>query len=255
MAHIRPPAAKPKKGAKPGGAPPPRGNGFCIDKWEAHLVFEADGARWLHLPNLRPRDGVTYLASSAPGVLPQGYVNRPESSAACKAAGKRLCTKGEWSRACRGRENRLYPYGHKGRRGVCNSGKAHLLGKKYGANPRAWTYKAFNDPDLNVEPGFLEPTGSREGCVSPEGVFDLVGGLHEWVSGDVTRAFFEAMQAEPVERKDQPWKVGNGIFLGGFFSTTDEHGAGCAFVTIAHEPRYHDYSMGFRCCATPTQSK
>jgi hypothetical protein len=37
--------------------------------------------------------------------------------------------------------------------------------------------------------------------------------------------------------------------MGGFYSTTDQHGAGCAYTTIAHEPSYHDYSTGFRCCA------
>jgi hypothetical protein len=43
-------------------------------------------------------------------------------------------------------------------------------------------------------------------------------------------------------------RTGNAIFLGGFFSTTSEHGPGCEFVTIGHEASYHDYSTGFRCC-------
>jgi formylglycine-generating enzyme len=37
--------------------------------------------------------------------------------------------------------------------------------------------------------------------------------------------------------------------MGGFYSTHGELGPGCTFTTIAHEPRYHDYSTGFRCCA------
>jgi len=45
--------------------------------------------------------------------------------------------------------------------------------------------------------------------------------------------------------------VGKGVFMGGFFSTTNEHGSGCEFVTMAHEPKYHDYSTGFRCCKDP----
>jgi hypothetical protein len=45
--------------------------------------------------------------------------------------------------------------------------------------------------------------------------------------------------------------LGKGVFMGGFFSTTNEHGEGCEFVTMAHEPKYHDYSTGFRCCKDP----
>jgi formylglycine-generating enzyme len=41
---------------------------------------------------------------------------------------------------------------------------------------------------------------------------------------------------------------GNGIFMGGFFSTMSQHGDGCQYVTAAHDPHYHDYSTGFRCC-------
>jgi hypothetical protein len=49
-------------------------------------------------------------------------------------------------------------------------------------------------------------------------------------------------------RKRLRANTGKGIFMGGFFSTTNQHGRGCDFVTMAHEPRYHDYSTGFRCC-------
>ena len=122
------------------------------------------------------------------------------------------------------------------------------MSKVYGTNPRAWTYEAFNDPKLDQEPGFLANSGEYENCASSEGVFDMVGNLHEWVSDTVSQQFGEAFEAEDVHRKKQPWRPGNGIFMGGFFSTTSEHGPGCKFTTIAHEPRYHDYSTGFRCC-------
>ena len=38
--------------------------------------------------------------------------------------------------------------------------------------------------------------------------------------------------------------------MGGFYSTTSELGPGCYYTTVAHEPRYHDYSTGFRCCSS-----
>ncbi len=107
----------------------------------------------------------------------------------------------------------------------------------------------FNDPALDAEPGFLAKTGEYAGCSTAEGVSDLVGNLHEWVSDTVDSELVAKLEAEDVERHTQPWKFGNGVFMGGFFSTSDQHGPGCTFTTIAHEPRYHDYSIGFRCCA------
>jgi formylglycine-generating enzyme required for sulfatase activity len=76
-----------------------------------------------------------------------------------------------------------------------------------------------------------------------------VGNLHEWVSDTVDRAWMSRLASDGVARSYQPWAPGNGVFMGGFFSTREEHGPGCRFTTVAHEPRYHDYSTGFRCCA------
>lgn len=224
----------------------------CIDRWEAHLVLVgADGARAPHPHNLRPEPGARYEAHTRPGVFPQGYISRVEASAACKEAGKRLCGRGEWLRACRGGPGRKWPYGHGGRRGVCNNAKAHLLSMKHGDKGGRWKYdEHFNDPSLLIEPGFLAKAGEHEGCRTPEGVFDLVGNLHEWVDGKVDQDLVDKLADEPVERRKQPWREGNGIFLGGFFSNTDELGPGCTYITIAHEPSYHDYSTGFRCCKT-----
>ncbi len=79
----------------------------------------------------------------------------------------------------------------------------------------------------------------------------MVGNLHEWVSDSVGEDVLEILDKDKVQRNGQPWHAGNGIFMGGFFSTTDQHGPGCTFTTIAHEPKYHDYSTGFRCCKSP----
>lgn len=240
-ASIEPPAC-PDEMAKSGN--------FCVDRWEAHLVaVAADGTETAHPHTERPAEGVKYKAKSASGVYPQGYISRVEADAACRAADKRLCSLNEWTRACKGPKWSLFPYGGKGEPGRCNTAKDHLLSKMFGTNGRAWKYDDFNSPKLNAEPGFLEKTGERERCVSPEGVYDMVGSLHEWISTPVTDDLVERLDQEPYERKKQPWREGNGIFMGGFFSTTKEHGPGCTFITIAHEPRYHDYSTGFRCCA------
>ena len=219
----------------------------CIDKWEAHLVVEPEGTP--HPYYERPRSGGVYKAVSAPSVFPQAYVNRIESEQACVRAGKRLCTLDEWYRACQGPKGFVYPYGNQLEARRCNSSKAHLLSRKFGNDPRSWSYeKHFNHPSLDQEQGFLARTGEHTGCESAGGAFDLVGNLHEWVSDRVDSSLpHKVPLQEDVAKKVGP-RTGNAIFMGGFFSTTAEHGPGCRFVTIGHEAKYHDYSTGFRCC-------
>lgn len=224
----------------------------CVDRYEAHLVVRNEaGELEPHPHHERPPQGRHFEARSAPGVMPQAYISRVEAQQACENAGKRLCSFGEWRRACSSGKGKRYPYGYGGRRGVCNTGKKHLLHALFGERP--WTYEQFNDPKLNLEPGYLAASGAFEGCVTDDGVHDMNGNLHEWVSTTVTEDFVERMEEEAFERDfervDQPWVVGNGMFLGGFFSTANQHGPGCFYTTIAHEPTYHDYSTGFRCCA------
>ncbi|HTJ82660.1 MAG TPA: SUMF1/EgtB/PvdO family nonheme iron enzyme, partial [Polyangiaceae bacterium] len=93
---------------------------FCVDRWEAALVRELDdGSLEMHAFTARPRRGERYRAVSRPGVSPQAYINRVEASAACEAAGKRLCTRTEWQRACRRDGRAVYPYGDARDPGAC----------------------------------------------------------------------------------------------------------------------------------------
>ncbi len=224
---------------------------YCVDRWEGHLVTKnSDGTTTLWPHHTRPENGV-FLAHSASGVFPQAYISRVESKEACSQSGKRLCSRSEWMRACKGSRGFRYPYGNEGKRGACNTGKGHLLTTFFGAK-RSWTYENFNDPQLNQEPGFLGKSGDYETCHSDEDVYDIVGNLHEWIKDDVGTDIEEVLEKDGVERKTQPWRAGNAMFMGGFFSTTIEHGPGCTYTTIAHEPSYHDYSTGFRCCKTAT---
>ena len=58
-------------------------------------------------------------------------------------------------------------------------------------------------------------------------VYDMVGNLHEWTAAKT------------------------GTFRGGYYLDTHKNGDGCSYRTVAHEFTYHDYSTGFRCCASP----
>ena len=95
----------------------------------------------------------------------------------------------------------------------------------FGTNSGVWDPTHMNDPGINQQAGTVAPGGEFEGCVTPEGVHDLHGNLHEWTADE------------------------GGVFLGGFFADAILNGQGCAYRTTAHGRDYHDYSTGFRCCA------
>jgi hypothetical protein len=210
------------------------GDYFCIDRWEAHVVeLDAQGHEKPHSP-YETVDGLTVRAKTAPGVVPQGYISQVQATLACENAGKRLCSADEFHLGCEGANpDNWYPYGGTTHiAGYCNEGKGSMMPVYYGPNAVNWTYDDFNDPRLNQIDGGLAPTGSYPHCVSPYGLFDCVGNLHEWGS--------DAADAN-----------GRGRFRGGFYGDAEVNGHGCLYVTSAHELTYHDYSTGFRCCGEP----
>ncbi|HVY31452.1 MAG TPA: SUMF1/EgtB/PvdO family nonheme iron enzyme [Polyangiaceae bacterium] len=228
----------------------------CVDRYEAHLLDpDAAGALVPHPPHLRP-EGTRYVAASSAGVKPQGLISQVEAARACENAGKRLCSVREWFRACTGSQHTTYPYGQHYEAGRCNVGKIHLLSMLHGASSSAWSYDDFNDPRLLQTPGFLALTGEYAGCASTEGVYDLVGNLHEWVADRVDASLASKLPVAAVAQRRIGKHPGNGVFMGGFFSTLNQHGNGCEFTTAAHATSYHDYSTGFRCCkdAEPASS-
>ena len=265
--HTAPVQADPKRSLAAGSVPaaassapsplpknacPPemaRFRGTCIDRYEARLlVRDEQGALVPHPAHLRPPES-GFIAECRAGVKPQAYISRIEAAAACDGAGKRLCSVSEWYGACRGKSDTLFPYGGKFEAGRCNVNKPHLLSLLFGKDPSGWRYdENFNAPELNQRPGFLAETGSYSGCATPDGVFDLVGNLHEWVSDRVDLTLAKKVPLTDGNRSRLQANTGKGVFMGGFFSTLNQHGDGCTFATAAHEPGYHDYSTGFRCC-------
>jgi Sulfatase-modifying factor enzyme 1 len=216
------------------GCPPEmaRIDAFCVDRWEAYLVeIDTVGKETPHSPYYVIDPGVAVRAKSAEGVVPQGYISQLQADDACVNAGKRLCDADEFALACRGPDpNDFYPYGGQTHLAdYCNEGKGSAMVQFFGTDPSLWTYDEFNDPILNEWDGGLALTGEFVDCVSPYGVHDCVGNLHEWGS-------------------DPPDAKGHGRFRGGFYGDAEYNGPGCLYVTSAHEPSYHDYSTGFRCC-------
>lgn len=235
--------------------------GFCIDRWEASLVDRATrqalspyyppqhkallrirevwsverertgeaGARRMPLPEvpeLQLEGRFEAMAVARAGVVPQGYLTFHAAKAACRAAGKRLCSLEEWVTACRGRADTKYSYGAHYVAGRCNVHRAlHPAAVLHGNASMGLT-----DPRLNlvVESGtdpLLRLTGATAGCSSAweDGlVHDMVGNVDEWI--------------------DDP----KGVFVGGFYARMTTKG--CEAKVTGHAPSYYDYSTGTRCC-------
>jgi hypothetical protein len=223
-----------------------RAGSYCIDRFEAYVVEIRDGKEIPHTHSLKP-DGKKLKAKVAYNVFPQSAINQFQASEACENAGKRLCTLQEWISACSGVENFKYPYGNNEQRKKCNTRKGHLMTELHGSDPKKWG-NGMNDPLLNFIPGFFSRTGNYPECVSSYGAYDMVGNLHEWVSTLVGK---EAAPMKVIGKANPVFKTvpGNGIFVGGFFSSANQNGEGCYYMTTVHGPDQDDYSVGFRCCS------
>lgn len=202
---------------------------FCIDRWEAGTVEIVGPKRTRPHAPFEPVTGLSVRAFSKKGVVPQAYVSRDESARACEAAGKRLCSDDEWLTACRGKKPTRFPYGDTRVPGRCaDTDRVAPLEAIFGATKGddRYDFASMNDPRLDQIAGGIAKTGEFSRCAGSFRVFDMVGNLHEWTS-------------DP-----------KGTFRGGYYLDTTINGEGCDYVTVAHDATYHDYSTGFRCCAS-----
>lgn len=209
----------PGLGGCPAGMAP--AGAACVDRWEAALVT-LDGRG---VPPYKSPGTAAVRAVSAPGLVPQGHINQTQATAACVAAGKRLCTDTEWLRACQGASPTTYPYGATRMPGVCNDARTCHPAVQYFESSDSSVFSMIGHACLNQLPDGLARTGAHPGCVSADGLYDLMGNLHEWT-------------ADPA-----------GTFRGGFYVDTMINGNGCLYRTTAHDVSHSDYSTGFRCCA------
>ena len=137
-----------------------------------------------------------------------------------------MCSSDEWLLSCKGLEERVFPYGNAYAEGACNDDySGHPVINYFGTSEGIWDSAHMNDPNINQQPNSLAKTGAYRDCVTPDGVHDLHGNLHEWVADS------------------------SGIFRGGFYADASINGTGCGYRTTAHNSAYYDYSTGFRCCA------
>ena len=218
-----------REGLSPHYPPEPNVALRMFKRWEEQrLIVGPAEAREMPLPllpEIEQRETFRPKAVSVRGVLPQAYISGRVAGEACARAKKRLCTREEWTFACRGERQTKYPYGTDYKAGVCNvyrtSHPAQILHDNAStghSDPRLGLVAADDGP-------LLRTTGATKTCVShwgKDGIYDMVGNVDEWI--------------------DDP----DGTFVGGFFSRGTTNG--CDSSVSTHPLLYWDYSVGFRCC-------
>jgi hypothetical protein len=241
-------------------------NRFCVDRYEMSLVDadselplspyypplpafdqylkdrEAEGARLFvpsHevaqqpgladlplLPEWQRRGRYKPKAISRKGATPNGYLMMAWARDACARSEKRLCTLEEWKTACRGQQDRQFPYGDTYQANTCNVFREDHPGRVlFGKMNVGMLDPRMNKVTVKGKP-LLRKTGATPACKSEWGddaIYDMVGNLDEWI--------------------DDP----EGTFAGGFFSRTAKNG--CDKIITSHSAIYYDYSTGGRCCA------
>ncbi len=179
--------------------------------------------------------------------LPFVWVPPTYAKKMCELQGKRLCTQGEWSLACRGdpdgAPDRRYAYGETLDLDVCHTNRGHRTACSVRDAKTAWATCATD----------TEPSGALPRCRSRFGVFDQHGNVAEILTrkeadGSVVSQlkgsawFYRQVAREP----DKPPKPG---------TTAETYPDHCNF-----DPRWHvepienawhvNYHLGFRCCKT-----
>jgi len=146
--------------------------------------------------------------------LPFNDASLEDAIRLCESLGKRVCTEAEWNFACEGEEMQPYPYGWK-REPYCNQDRLNLLQR-----------------DSNGERlrDLREPANARPLCVSPFGVYNMVGNLDEPTLREL---------AAPASRFALALK-------GGWWMPARNR---CRPATIAHDVNYRAFQVGVRCCS------
>jgi hypothetical protein len=170
-------------------------------------------------------------ACSKTNVLPWSDITYTEASAACAAAGKRLCTGIEWFLACSGApsdpsgctttpgDGCYFPYGDTFSANTCNGKDADLTKDALRVTGGASNTCATIDADSDA---------------LDERIYDMSGNLKEWTNDP---------QSDGVPPDPDGYTVRGGAYDSTYF------GMRCDFSFTVLPPSFYYPNLGFRCCS------
>lgn len=154
-------------------------------------------------------DDACNAGDNARAAFPINCIDHPGAEALCAYLGARLCSSKEWLAACRGTEQRAFPYGSEYQPSRCHVGSYD----NPGPGGRT-TIKAGSTPD----------------CVGGlPGLFDMSGNVSEWVA----------------DCKDDYCKFRGAAYVG---NEPVAHFAGCGEVCSGNNKGLKSGTVGVRCC-------
>lgn len=191
-----------------------------------------------------------FEAPNREGALPLVMFHFDEAASWCEARDKRLCYDDEWTRVCGGIDGDAYPYGNVHDPGVCNDDKVWLEYKQTLLSE--WPWSIDTDPIESVDE-LLDaaramgasgteaadhvawlyqgtPSGSKVGCTTGDGAFDLAGNVEEW-----------------TRRRSGGTDGFHGNLKGRYWAEART----CQQSVITHGDLFRFYEIGFRCCRDP----
>jgi len=218
---------------------------FCIDKYEAHLAAGTVSNEACVNGSQAEVDAsnTTAIAGSAPGQVPLVSINWCSAKKACQNAGKHLCTNAEWSQAC------------------------NYRGSQWGITAEQTTEAMA----CNTVGSAANLTGTSSGCVTQEGVYDMIGNVREWVDEVVTADPTNGLASNYVTGYDfatgLPTSTGvtsSNAYGNDYFAAYDGAGVarafnrggsgydgangGCFALYVFNTPSTVYALQGFRCC-------
>jgi len=186
------------------------GRTSCIDRYE-----------WPNRAGERPLLGVSGLPEFAD--VEAGRTMDAETL--CASVGKRVCDLSEWNASCRGPGGSRFPFGETlpDPRQVSPESAMCNYAQPYTRPDEKKVY--LRDPAEMSRLDRSDAAGAR-GCVSASGAEDMMGNAEEWV------------------RCDKRLSPTGWCLAGRFWSEPRS----CGRVIGHHDPRWHFYESGFRCC-------